>query len=203
MEESGTLQKILAVAEAEFLRDGFRGASLRTIVRKAGVTTGAFYGYFKSKEELFDALVKPHADYVMHIFERTMDEFRAIPTEEWHNHMGDYSRRGTREMYEYASGHPAAFRLILEASEGTQYEDYLHRLVEEEVYMTNWFSDVLRAQGFAIRALNPTMEHIIISGEFTALFELIVHDIPREEGLRCVEEIHDFFQAGWAALFGM
>ena len=91
-EETGTLQNILTSARAEFLEKGFRGASLRKIVRNAGVTTGAFYGYFKSKEELFDALVKPHADYVMGIFERTMDEFRALPTSEWHLHMGEYSR---------------------------------------------------------------------------------------------------------------
>ncbi|MBQ2481666.1 MAG: TetR family transcriptional regulator, partial [Treponema sp.] len=59
-EESVTLEKILEVARAEFLEKGFRGASLREVVKKAGVTTGAFYGYFKSKEELFDALVKKH-----------------------------------------------------------------------------------------------------------------------------------------------
>ena len=35
---------------AEFLDKGFQGASLRQIVKNAGVTTGAFYGYFSSKE---------------------------------------------------------------------------------------------------------------------------------------------------------
>ncbi|MBQ2530114.1 MAG: helix-turn-helix transcriptional regulator, partial [Treponema sp.] len=40
MEEksNGTLQKILSVAEKEFLDKGFRGASLREIVKSAGVT---------------------------------------------------------------------------------------------------------------------------------------------------------------------
>ncbi len=40
-----------------FLAKGFRSASLRSIVKEAGVTTGAFYGYYKSKEDLFRALV--------------------------------------------------------------------------------------------------------------------------------------------------
>ncbi|MCR4790946.1 MAG: TetR/AcrR family transcriptional regulator, partial [Treponemataceae bacterium] len=56
MEESETLNKILTAANEEFSQKGFSSASLRTIVKKAGVTTGALYGYFKSKEELFDAL---------------------------------------------------------------------------------------------------------------------------------------------------
>lgn len=54
--ENNTLDDILSAAKAEFSEKGFQSASLRRIVKNAGVTTGAFYGYFKSKEELFDAL---------------------------------------------------------------------------------------------------------------------------------------------------
>ena len=63
MEEKSltTLEKIQDAALAEFLDKGFQGASLRQIVKNAGVTTGAFYGYFSSKEALFNALVEPHA----------------------------------------------------------------------------------------------------------------------------------------------
>ena len=43
--ETGTQTRILAAAKTEFLEKGFRNASLRTIVKLAGVTTGAFYGY--------------------------------------------------------------------------------------------------------------------------------------------------------------
>ena len=50
MEESNTLQKILEAGKAEFLEKGFKSASLRNIVKTAGVTTGAFYGYFSGKE---------------------------------------------------------------------------------------------------------------------------------------------------------
>ena len=55
--EQTTLNAILSTAEKEFREKGFLSASLRNIVKTAGVTTGAFYGYFKSKEELFEALV--------------------------------------------------------------------------------------------------------------------------------------------------
>ena len=41
-----TLEKIQQTALDEFLEKGFLGASLRQIVKHAGVTTGAFYGYF-------------------------------------------------------------------------------------------------------------------------------------------------------------
>ena len=68
-----TLERIIMVSEKEFLDKGFRGASLRAIVKKAGVTTGAFYGYFKSKEELFDALVKEHATQLLGFFSNILE----------------------------------------------------------------------------------------------------------------------------------
>ena len=55
--EQTTLHLILSAAMREFLEKGFKSASLRNIVKTAGVTTGAFYGYYDSKEELFEALV--------------------------------------------------------------------------------------------------------------------------------------------------
>ena len=46
MEENSndTLKKIQKSALMEFLDKGFLGASLRQIVKNAGVTTGPFYG---------------------------------------------------------------------------------------------------------------------------------------------------------------
>ena len=55
--EKTTLNLIQRAARQEFLEKGFRSASLRNIARAAGVTTGALYGYYGSKEELFASLV--------------------------------------------------------------------------------------------------------------------------------------------------
>ena len=56
-EELTTLGTIHTAAKAEFLEKGFKSASLRNIVKNAGVTTGAFYGYYDSIDELFEVLV--------------------------------------------------------------------------------------------------------------------------------------------------
>ena len=63
-----TPRNIRKCAALEFAEKGFRGASLRNIVKQAGVTTGAFYGYYNSKEELFEALVGEHAQRLTDIF---------------------------------------------------------------------------------------------------------------------------------------
>ena len=51
-ERSDTLEQIHQAAMEEFLEKGFQEASLRQIVKNAGVTTGAFYGYYSNKTVL-------------------------------------------------------------------------------------------------------------------------------------------------------
>ena len=51
-------KQILDGARAIFLRDGFDGASMNDITRAAGVSKGTVYAYFRSKESLFETLIR-------------------------------------------------------------------------------------------------------------------------------------------------
>ena len=73
--EQTTQEKILYAAKAEFLEKGFPKASLRTIVKEAGVTTGALYGYYGSKEALFDALVEECYTHFLSAYRNALDDF--------------------------------------------------------------------------------------------------------------------------------
>jgi AcrR family transcriptional regulator len=53
-----TRRKLLAAAEKLFARDGFEAARLEDIAFLAGYTRGAFYAHFKSKEDIFFALLE-------------------------------------------------------------------------------------------------------------------------------------------------
>ena len=77
-----TLERIQQAALDEFSEKGFLGASLRQIVKNAGVTTGAFYGYFSSKEALFASIVEPHAAALMGRFMEAQTSFAELPEEQ-------------------------------------------------------------------------------------------------------------------------
>src|SRR5262245_46611359 len=51
-------RQILEGARHMFLAQGFDAASMGAIARQAGVSKGTLYVYFKSKEELFEAIVE-------------------------------------------------------------------------------------------------------------------------------------------------
>jgi AcrR family transcriptional regulator len=55
-----TRDLLLNAAEKIFVRDGYEGAELGEIATLAGRTKGAIYAQFKSKEEIFLALVAHH-----------------------------------------------------------------------------------------------------------------------------------------------
>lgn len=122
--ETGTQTRILAAAKTEFLEKGFRNASLRTIVKLAGVTTGAFYGYYSNKEALFSALVEPHAAAIMGKFMQVQDHFAQLPDEDQIQQMGMESGACFDWMIDYLYSdqtHYDAVKLIICCSEGTPY----------------------------------------------------------------------------------
>lgn len=204
MEENSatTLEKIQEAALAEFLKKGFLGASLRQIVKNAGVTTGAFYGYFSSKEALFTAIVEPHASMLMSRFMEAQTTFAELPEEEQPKHMGVESRDHVAWMVGYICQHREPVKLLLCCAEGTSYEHFVHNMVEVEVEYTQRYMEVLRRLGRDIPVLDKSLCHIIASGMFNGIFEIVVHDMPRDQAMRDVDQLRAFYTAGWSKLMG-
>ena len=204
MEEkmSATLESIQQAAMQEFLDKGFQGASLRQIVKNAGVTTGAFYGYFSSKEALFNALVEPHAAALMGKFMEAQISFAELPEEEQPSHMGVESGTYLDWMVDYICQHREPVKLLLTRSEGTGYEHFVHNMVEVEVEYTLQYMEVLRRLGRDIPELSQSLCHIIASGMMSGIFEIVIHDMPREQAVRDVDQLCDFYTAGWLKLMG-
>ena len=202
MEEksNATLEKIHKAAMAEFLDKGFQGASLRQIVKHAGVTTGAFYGYFSSKEALFASIVEPHAAILMSKYVNAHISFSELPAEEQPEHMGVESGAYIHWMVEYVCQHREPVKLLFCGAEGTSYENFIHNMVELEVESTFRYMETLCRLGYSIPELSPSLCHIIASGMLGGLVEIVVHDIPQEQALRDVEQLREFYTAGWLKL---
>jgi AcrR family transcriptional regulator len=79
-----TRHRLLEAADAVFATQGFRGASVEEIARRAGATTGALYSNFGGKEdlflELFEQRTNAHIQEYCEIFyrgETPQDQVRA------------------------------------------------------------------------------------------------------------------------------
>lgn len=199
---STTLESIHKAAKAEFLAKGFKSASLRNIVKSVGMTTGAFYGYYNSKEELFSALVDEQYMTFMNKYREAQESFKRLSPIDQHDHMGDISGQCMDWMVEYVYNNFDAFKLLVCGSEGTKYEHMIHDMVEIEVESTRNFIEILRGLGLQVPNIDPSLEHILISGLFSGFFEMIKHDMQREKALEFARELRAFHMAGWRKIMG-
>ena len=197
---SATLEKIQQAALTEFLDKGFLSASLRQIVKNAGVTTGAFYGYFSSKEALFASIVEPHAAILMSKYMDAHISFAELPAEEQPKHMGVESGSYVHWMVDYICQHREPVKLLLCRAEGTGYENFVHNMVEVEVESTMKYMETLQSLGYHIPELNQSLCHILASGMLGGIFEIVIHDMPRDQAMRDVEQLREFYTAGWLKL---
>ena len=202
-EEATTLQNILNAGRAEFLEKGFKSASLRNIVKEAGVTTGAFYGYFSSKEALFASIVEPHAAAIMGAFMRAQIAFSELPNEQQQEHMGIESEDCVKWMIDYMYEHYDDVKILICCSDGTSYENFVDTMVDIEVDSTFKFIDVLKALGKNVPCIDKELCHMIASGMFNGIFEVLRHDMPRERAAVFISQLREFNLAGWNKIMGL
>lgn len=200
--EQTTLELIHAAAKAEFLEKGYKSASLRNIVKTAGVTTGAFYGYYDSKEELFDALVKEPYETMMRAYCKAQRDFAMLPPEEQPDNMAEISGGCMHDMLIYAYENLDAFKLLLCCSEGTHYAGMIDKMVEIEIKGTHDYQAVLNKLGRPSPQIDSRLEHILITGMFNAFFELIIHEMPLAQAEQYLTELREFYTAGWMKIMG-
>lgn len=94
--------------------------------------------------------------------------------------MGVESRTSLNEIVDYIYEHFDEFKLIICKSEGTSYENFIHNMVEIEVEETYQFIDALRSQGKHVPNIEKAVCHMIVSGMFSGIFELIEHDMKKK-----------------------
>lgn len=204
MEEqmSETLSRIHAAAMDEFAAKGFQSASLRNIVKTAGVTTGAFYGYYPSKEALFTALVGEVYDTLMREYRESLTMFENMTSEQQIENMGTVGGNCMKQMMQYMDTHRPQVKLLLQSAEGTKYEHMIDEFVELEVDSTNKYGDMLRGLGQDVPRMDERLEHILVTGMFNAYFEMILHDMTLKDAMRYLEELNAFYTAGWQRIMG-
>ncbi len=200
--EKSTLELIHTAAKEEFMEKGFQAASLRNIVKTAGVTTGAFYGYYDSKEELFVALVNPSYEYMMERYRQAHEYFESLPMEKQPEQIGKMSSECMNELLAYSCEHMDEFYLILKCSEGTKYASMIDDMVEIEVEATHNYYKVLEQLGTPSPQIDKRLEHIMATGMIGAFFEMILHRTPFDDAKVFLQQLNDFYTAGWMKIMG-
>lgn len=194
---------ILECAKKEFMEKGFEGASMRAIAERAGYTTGMLYGRFADKSQLFREFVSAAADRLFGYFSGAEDAFAAFPADRQYREMHSYVGEKVDVMMDIIYDNFDAFKLIVCKSAGSGYEYYIDQMIEIETKNTMRFIRALNEAGIPINEVRADLSHMLSSAMFNGIFEVVAHDLPREEAKHYVVQVEEFFNAGWDKLLGL
>ena len=198
-----TEKNILNTARKHFLKDGFSGASLRNIVKDAGLTTGAFYKYYPTKEALFDALTDPYIEHIYQIYDRVVEDFEKLSAKEQTSNMSDTSGDGMDQMIDYIYEHYDNFRLLLKCGDSGKCETFIHNMVDREMRSSLEYVKKMKEDGIEIPIVGESLMHMIYTGFFSSIFQIIEHDIDKETAKRNVHKLREFNTGGWERLWNV
>ena len=198
-----TEKNILNTARKHFLKDGFSGASLRNIVKDAGLTTGAFYKYYPTKEALFDALTDPYIEHIYQIYDRVVEDFEKLSAKEQTSNMSDTSGDGMDQMIDYIYEHYDNFRLLLKCGDSGKFETFIHNMVDREMRSSLEYVKKMKEDGIEIPIVGESLMHMIYTGFFSSIFQIIEHDIDKETAKRNVHKLREFNTGGWERLWNV
>ena len=181
----GVTEKIEECARKEFKSRGYVDASLRTIAMEAGTTTGSIYSRYGGKEGLFSALVEPAAREFTEIFEDIQKKFHAMESDMQTESLDEYSRNGMIQLVEYMYDHFEEFNLLVDIE-----TDYTYKYME--------------AVGLKFkegRPLTKDFMHIMNTALFESFFEVIRHNMSKEEAMEYIDLLEKYHSAGWSVIY--
>ena len=187
----GLDEKIITSAKAEFLENGYLGASLRKIAKRAGISTSSIYARYSNKEELFSAVVEPTASEFMKRIEKGF----ATPkrTEIWTE---AFQYNFWIEQIDFLYEHMDEFFLLFAGSYHTKYNKYKNTLAVLAAQLTYGHCKEKMEQ----KEITIDFVYIIYVSLFTDISEIVLHHVQKENTIRYISRLCHYFSSGWQSV---
>jgi AcrR family transcriptional regulator len=198
-----THENILKSAMVQFREKGFRDASVRKICTDAGVTNGAFYAHFESKEDLFNSLVRPVLDKWSDMYSSEKKVFLKIKSSEDIIRAFEETFDSSKALIGFVCKNRDVFLLITDSSVGTGYENFIDTLIEEEAKSMISFLKLSRKY---VKNPDVISENIIKIGSsflIKTVFEGLRSGKSAEDISKETKLVSDYCIAGYRHLLGI
>ena len=195
--------KLIECAKKEFIEKGYMKASLRSICREAGVTTGAMYFFFKDKEELFESIVAAPLMSLMNTIRAHFDQEK-----DFIGDVNSITALALKDDYVAASEilsvlfkYKEECLLLMNKAQGSKYEKIIDSLVEQiyEHYLLMY----CRMKGYSskknITAEDKFIVHWMAHDQIDIFIHLLTHCKDEKEAGRQMKNMFNYMVGGWIA----
>lgn len=201
-DDKETREKLIASARREFLEKGYQGASLRSICKEAGVTTGALYFFFKDKEDLFASIVEPALIKLRELLNQHMRlelmELQQLPVADEDNMQDDLF--ASQQILHVIYSDYEMFVLILTKSQGSRFENCIDEFVD---ILEQGYKILAKAQAdkLGVDVPDEYTLHWVSHIQINAFTHLLLHERDEMEALKHFNHVLKYLVGGWMALF--
>ena len=176
-------ESILKVALQEIYEKGYQSAAMRNIAANAKIPTGLIYSYYKNKEALFDAVLRP----VIYDWERVLTAGGENKGKHANSALYGISKAETDCIF-HLFDHRQEFIILIDKSAGTKYENEKERFIKDiEEHLIKHRNDEMDDIVFI---------HIIANNFVDGLMQLMYHYKGKEWAVMILHKLSKMYLSG-------
>lgn len=185
-------QRVLEIAKAEFLENGFEHASIRTIAAKAQTAKSNLYNYFPDKNALFCAVLAPALDQIQTGL--ALAKQYNVPKE-----VSAYTLSSQQHVlsaiHRFLTENADDARLLLFRAQGSSLEHYKYAVLDSFAEnMVEWTASIRTK-----RPVSRLFIKTVCSFYFNMIEQLLRGDVQAEADT-FMQEISNFVYHGWKSV---
>lgn len=190
---------ILLAARTEFIGRGYKEASMRSIARRAGVGLSNIYNYFRNKDDIYRAILKPVENELFAFIARQHTEERVD-----FNRLSPFGHdeEVIDQYIDLVCRYKEELRLLLYRSEGSSMERFRDDFADYLTRVSLQYMELEKKQHPDTRDISAFFLHVMCSWMASVLGEIVTHDLSRQKIKEFFREYFRFEFAGWRELTG-
>ena len=199
-----TRHTLLLCAIKDFKEIGYSKASLRSICKEAGVTTGALYFFFQDKDDLFCSLVSESLMRIMQLIKehQQLEENEAREEILSRNHDMDSERILVEVLVHEMYQNRDEMLLLVNGAQGSSLENAVDRIIDE-MDAHNLHLAQATCQELGIPMLEESLVHWMSHNQIDMFLYMLKHIETEEQALAFGRQAMAYLVTGWFTLFGV
>lgn len=189
---------ILQAARHEFMTNGFKDASMRTIAKNADVGLSNIYNYFKNKDEIFRGTLSG----LLAALDRIMQKHNCPEDIDLYvDNTEEYSRLQIKMFVDLIANYKEDFRLLLFKSAGSSLETFREECIETHTKTGREYINLVKQKYPSTNNdISDFFIHIMSSWWMSSIAELVMHNLTHAELEKFITEYMQYSTAGWKKL---
>ncbi len=196
-DKSQTTEKIIRNVREEFLTYGYEKASLNRVSERVGITTAGLYKHFRNKEDMFYFLVKDTLSDFHKLTEQDRIQMEEIT--DYNPFDSDWATFWTDFIFSHYDG----VKLLICCSKGSMYESFEEEAIRIEAEGNKRYAELLQRAGKSTKNITDMQWHILSTTYVHLIFEIVRHDMNREEAYNHLLFVSELIYPGWKTIFGL